>query len=141
MIGLKFKMKPVAQLKRAIGHTRVTNKLVECYCTSENGVFKAHVELDDGARLVLDFTPDSYNLYNREIVFDKTPDIKWGRGIYVRREREYKYSPGSYNRYITLCENCTFNGYVVRDNKTQKLMFKMNKFVKRGNGRIYDDDV
>lgn len=140
--GLQFKMQPASKLrKNSYGVTKITDKLVEGVAFMENGIFKIHVELNDPdhSKLVLEFTVDSYNLHGREVVFDKVPDAKFGRGIYVRREREYKYSPGVPIRYTTLCENCVFNGYVVRDNKTKKLMFKMNRFVRRY-GTIYERD-
>lgn len=125
----KLKFKPVVKIQK---DTRVSNKLVEGLCILDNDVYKIHVNIGDGSYdsfRLLDFTDDSFNLANRQVVFSKIKHKKFGREMIVRRERTYKYSPGLPSQYQTICEGHIFNGYIVRSKG--KLKFKMNRWVRR----------
>ena len=114
--------------------TKVSKKLVEGECFIENGVFKVHVNFDNegvSQFLTLEFTSDSYILKGREVVFDAQPTSPLGKGIYYRREREFKHSPGLRTQYCSVCEGCIFSGYVVRVGLDKHLAFKLHKYVRK----------
>lgn len=141
---LKFSLAKPKVKKDSI---RVSNKLVTGLCFQEDGVFKMHViyELEDETKVmrVLELTPDSYDLKGREVVFDAKPILnKYGklvRGMHVRRERTFKYGYGLPSQYTTVCEGHEFNGYLVRVGVEKKLMFKLNRWIRKYNEYNTDD--
>ena len=135
ILGLSFKLKPPKKAKSDT--VRVSNKLEEglCFYDETDNSFKVHITIEENqSNLTLPFTDDSYELKGREIVFDAKPDKRGNRSMYIRKDRELRLYPGLSTQYITVCENCVFNGFIVRVNG--KLHFKLNKFVRYGHKEV-----
>lgn len=80
---------------------------------------KANNKLDD----VYPFTPDSYQLYGKRIIFTKEKRCS----VYIRNAEAAKV--GNYeNRYVTVRKNWLCDGWIVRTNKV--LYFKLNSILK-----------
>lgn len=124
--GLKLINKP-----RKVTSTkpvRVSKKVVgECFI--EDGIYKVHVELEskdalevNPAKLVLEFTEDSYSLKGKDKAFNrcKTNEDKW---VCYCRTRDYAtVFPGNKTAYVPFAAKWLVLGYVVRVNK--QLMFE-----------------
>ena len=125
--GLKIKLAEPKRPKKPNSPKRVSNRLHLGTCFRDtDGAFKAHVMYEEALR-VLPFTDDSYSLKGKEVVFSHNKDSKGRVQMFIRREREYKYTPGLDTQYTPFCENYVYNGYIVKYNG--KLYFKMNKLV------------
>lgn len=124
-IGFVFKPAKVKKEKPI----RTSNSLVEGICLKDEGIWKIEVSIKDDANLVLEFTPNSYDLH-RKVVFAHERDKEGRYQMFIRnQERDWKFAPGLNTQYTPFCEGFIYNGYIVR--YKGKLYFDMNTLVRR----------
>lgn len=120
--GFAFVAKPP---KKKTYDKRYTN-IAYCVCQLIDGKYVAAVNLKEDNQ-IMDFTPKSYDLKNRLIVFTKKLD-KNGKPISIyRSELEARHSPGIPRQYTPFCENYVYSGYIVK--KDGKHYFDMKDLV------------
>lgn len=112
--------KPVRVSKKVIGK-----------CFIEDGIYKIHVELEPKdavdihpAKLLLEFTQDSYDLKSRDKVFSKckTNEDKWV--CYCRTKDHATVFPGDRSNYVPFAPKWLCSGYVVKVDKHLMFEFK-----------------
>ena len=107
------------------------SKLVVGKCFIEDGVYKVHVELEPKdaidnypAKLLLEFTNNSYDLKGHEKIFSKckTNEDKWI--CYCRTKDHATVFPGDRRNYVPFASNWLCSGYVVKVDNHLMFEFK-----------------
>lgn len=120
--GFAFVPKPPKKTKYDKRYTAIAY----CVCQKIDGKYVAAVNLKEDNQ-IMEFTPKSYDLKNRLIVFSKKLD-KNGKPICIyRSETEARYSPGIPRQYTPFCENYVYSGYIVK--KSGKHYFDMKEVI------------
>ena len=114
------------------------NKILYCIAKYDiNEGWKAFVNtkgLDNYEDItILDFTTNSFDLYNKTIVFSKEKDKTNHWVKFIRDKLTSKIAPGTEEQYNTLCDNRIFSGYLVYENK---LKFDMVSYI----GTVSEND-
>lgn len=130
--------KPVRVSKKVIG---------ECFI--EDGIYKVHVDLEskdalevNPAKLVLEFTEDSYSLKGKDKVFNKCKhnEDKWI--CYCRTKEHATIIPGDISTYVPFAPKWLVLGYVVRVNKRLMFEHKSSFTIKGYNYNItHEEDI
>lgn len=120
--GFAFVPKPP---KKKVYDKRYTT-IAYCICKKIDGKYYAAVNLKEDNQ-IMEFTPKSYDLKNRLIVFSTKLD-KNGKPICIyRSELEARHSPGVPRQYTPFCDNHVYSGHIVK--KDGKHYFDMKELM------------
>lgn len=113
---------------------KVVSKLVKgiCFLDEIDNIWKIHVpvsiEEDNSDMLVLEFTPQSYELKGKEYIFSKTQMGLNGKPICIIRTKEHAIAfPGLESQYTPFCKNWEYSGYIVKENN--KTLFDIHETI------------
>lgn len=121
LTGFQF----VPKKKKPKRNTKCTN-LVYCLCKQTDNGYVALINTSK-EKTVLEFTPKSYELKNRLVVFTRKLD-KHNKPICVyRSEMDAKLSPGLSIQYTPFCHNQIYSGYIFK--KEDKYYFEMKEYI------------
>lgn len=119
--GFQFVPKPPKKPKL----TKYSN-IAYCICGKNDKGYFASINTTDGYK-ELEFTPNSYNLKNRLIVFTKKLDKNKKPIAIYRNEYTAKYSPGLPSQYTPFNRNYIYSGYIVK--RDDKYYFDMKECI------------
>lgn len=132
-----FKFKPVNKSynrKKEVIERKIGGK-VQGYIFLENGEYKVHVDVPKDTdeyeelkpQLVLNFTPESYDLKGHMKVFTKCklPSDKWI--CYCRTKEHATIFTGDINTLVPFCHNWICTGWIVK--YKSQLMFKFKHII------------
>jgi len=128
-----FKFKPIAKRRKkavAVKERKLAANVIGIVFI-EDGVYKVHVscatseEEELPPQLILEFTPDSYNLKGHTKAFTKcyTPRDKWT--CYCRTREHSTLFPNLAEQLVPFAHNWEVKGWIVRRNG--QLMFKLKQ--------------
>lgn len=95
-----------------------------------NGTYKVSIDKDGNDtsnELILDFTPRSFEIVGREIVFSKTKNEYGHYCRFIRDSFKAKFDCGSTERYIPFAPNWIIKGYIVKQGV--QLLFDFKQLV------------
>lgn len=134
-----FKIKPITKKRVSKIYTRIS-KICLGVCVNVDGVLKCKIELPKGELdntefLVLDFTPNSFSLKGKRVIFLDKKD-KTNHWVKIHRDKlQQLLSPEHSPHKVSVVENEVCSGYIVR--KEGIMYFDMKDTHGRGN---YIDD-
>lgn len=115
--GLKFK--PIELKKHRTSNTpkRKSNRKLYCKCEIlENGEFVAVISTIENNKktiTVCSFSPNSYDLKGKQIVFTKPTDKCKDIICIHRSEQQANHFPGTSEQYTPFRKNWIYRGYIV----------------------------
>lgn len=116
--GLRLKFLEPKRVKKVSSIS--SRKIVYGTVINDNGILK--VEIED-KNLTIPFTPESYELENRRIVFKK--ELENNRRVCIVRDASHaKYMPGLPEQYIPFAEHWLVKGTIVKQGLVPLFNFK-----------------
>lgn len=83
-------------------------------CIQEEDIFYAHVKMkENDSRLCMPFSPRSYDLKGKTIVFSVNPDERGNIVTHIRSEQKARHFPGLPTQYTPFRNNWIYSGYIV----------------------------
>lgn len=120
-LGLKLAVIP--KEKKTSSFVRI-NKVVYGTVVKKDDVYKVSIENNNKKEEILDFTPESFDIVGREIVFLKTKDERGNNVRIIRSKWDAKFHPGTSDKYLPFAENWIVKGYVVKQGLIRLFSFK-----------------
>lgn len=117
--------------KPKINDKRCTN-IVYCLCEQIDGKYFAVINTGK-EKTKLEFTPKSYELRNKLVVFTHKLDRNKKPICIYRSELDARLSPGLPIQYTPFCNNQIYSGYIIK--KEGKYYFDMKEYI--GSSRNY----
>lgn len=108
-------------------YKKVTKLIKGIVFIDGDGKYKVHNVEGEDKNLVLEFTPESYNLKGRESIFTKCSKNFQKRTRIIRSKDHANVYPGSTEIYVPFAPNWEINGYVVKNGVN--MMFEFNDII------------
>lgn len=137
MILTGLKINVVGKTRKTKAAVRVSNKLIYGTVIKDGEVYKVSIDKDENGEKeeILDFTPESFNIEGRSIVFLKKKDSNRTVRV-IRDEWKAKFHPGDTEKYIPFAEKWIVKGYVVKQGFIN--LFDFKELVSLKGYEIYD---
>ena len=116
--GLRLKLLEPKKVKKVSSTS--SRKIVYGTVINDNGILKVEIEDEN---LTIPFTPESYELENRRIIFKK--ELENNRRVCIVRDASHaKYMPGLPEQYIPFAERWLVKGTIVKQGLVPLFNFK-----------------
>lgn len=126
--GLKLS-NPKNKKKVASSITKKSRKCLATIIFIDNK-FKAKISIvkDEVTEyLVLELTPQSFNLKGKDYVFSTKLDTNGKHILVIRDKNKANLYPGLNSQYCTVREGCVISGYIIKQN--DKMYFDYDEFI------------